>query len=177
MTEVDLEELVAVVRTDLGERFRAKGAELRIVGPLPRLWGDRDRIGQLLVNLIGNGIKYNENQNPWVEIGAVNSAGADLPGGKHDGTLGDDAIIWRQATTELDRASVSRNNFSAFSDDQQAWQDDIRGYRGRPGDLRKNRPGTWWSNLGRERARGRRDVLHPATMRIVSIFVIYSLTD
>ncbi len=61
---MDLEELVAVVKTDLGERFRAKSGELRIVGPLPRLWGDRDRIGQLLVNLIGNGIKYNESPKP-----------------------------------------------------------------------------------------------------------------
>jgi PAS domain S-box-containing protein len=92
--EVDLEELVAVVKTDLGERLRAKSGELRIAGPLPRLWGDRDRIGQLLVNLIGNGIKYNENQNPWVEIGTVNAAGADLPGGEHDGALGDEAIIY-----------------------------------------------------------------------------------
>ena len=92
--EVDLEELVADVKADLGERFRAKGGELRIVGPLPRLWGDRDRIGQLLVNLIGNGIKYNESRNPWVEIGAVHSAGAGLPGGAHDGSLGDDAIIY-----------------------------------------------------------------------------------
>jgi PAS domain S-box-containing protein len=92
--EVDLEELVADVKADLGERFRAKGGELRIVGPLPRLWGDRDRIGQLLVNLIGNGIKYNESPNPWVEIGAVHSAGADLPGGARDGSPGDEAIIY-----------------------------------------------------------------------------------
>ncbi len=79
---VDLEELVAVVKTDLCERFRAKRGELRIVGPLPRLWGDRDRIGQLLVNLIGNGIKYNESPSPWVEIGAVTSADVGLPGGE-----------------------------------------------------------------------------------------------
>ena len=91
---VDLDELVAVVKTDLCERFRAKRGELRIVGPLPRLWGDRDRIGQLLVNLIGNGIKYNQCPSPWVEIGAVTSADVDLPGVADDGDLGDDAIIY-----------------------------------------------------------------------------------
>jgi light-regulated signal transduction histidine kinase (bacteriophytochrome) len=91
---VDLEELVAVVKTDLCERFRAKRGELRIVGPMPRLWGDRDRIGQLLVNLIGNGIKYNQSPSPWVEIGAVTSADVGLPGAAEDGDLGDDAIIY-----------------------------------------------------------------------------------
>ena len=38
---VNLDELVAVIRTDLGELFRSKGAELRVVGPLPMIWGDR----------------------------------------------------------------------------------------------------------------------------------------
>jgi PAS domain S-box-containing protein len=91
---VDLEELVAVVKTDLCERFRAKRGELRIVGPLPRVWGDRDRIGQLLVNLIGNGIKYNQCPSPWVEIGAATSAHVGLPGIADDGEFGDDAIIY-----------------------------------------------------------------------------------
>jgi signal transduction histidine kinase len=91
---IDLDDLVAVVKTDLGERFRVKNGELRIAGPLPRLWGDRDRIGQLLVNLIANGIKYNDNPTPWVEIGAVTSSGVGEPGGDHDGKSGDDAIIY-----------------------------------------------------------------------------------
>ena len=49
---MNLDELLAVIKTDLGELFRSKGAELRIAGPLPLVWGDRDRIGQLLANLI-----------------------------------------------------------------------------------------------------------------------------
>ena len=49
---MNLDDLVAVIKTDLGELFRSKGAELRVVGPLPMVWGDRDRIGQLLANLI-----------------------------------------------------------------------------------------------------------------------------
>jgi light-regulated signal transduction histidine kinase (bacteriophytochrome) len=76
---VDLQELVAVVKADLGELFRSRGAELRIKNPLPNVWGDRDRIGQLLVNLISNGIKYNQNPTPWVEIEATQEAGDDGP--------------------------------------------------------------------------------------------------
>ena len=34
-TLVDLDELIAVIKTDLGELFRSKGAELRIASPLP----------------------------------------------------------------------------------------------------------------------------------------------
>ena len=68
---MDLDELIAVIKTDLGELFRSKKAELRVDGPLPRVWGDRDRIGQLLANLITNGIKYNKSPNPWVEVEAT----------------------------------------------------------------------------------------------------------
>ena len=68
---VDLDEVVCVVKADLGELIRAKGAELLVAGPLPTLWGDRDRIGQLIANLIGNGLKYNRQAHPWVEIGTV----------------------------------------------------------------------------------------------------------
>jgi PAS domain S-box-containing protein len=68
---VDLRELLEVVRTDLGELFRSKGGELRIIGPMPKVWGDHDRISTLLANLISNGIKYNKSLNPWVEVRAV----------------------------------------------------------------------------------------------------------
>ncbi len=61
---VDLEELIAIIKTDLGELIRSRGAEVRIAGPLPTIWGDRDRIRQLLANLIANGLKYNRSQNP-----------------------------------------------------------------------------------------------------------------
>ena len=33
-TVVNLDDLLAVIKTDLGELFRSKGAELRIAGPL-----------------------------------------------------------------------------------------------------------------------------------------------
>jgi signal transduction histidine kinase len=41
---------------------------------LPTVWGDRDRLGQLMANLIGNAIKYNRSRDPWVEVGSVPGA-------------------------------------------------------------------------------------------------------
>ena len=69
---VNLEEVFAVIRADLAELVRTKGAEIRINGPLPTLWGDRDRISQLMANLVGNGLKYNRSAEPRVEVGALN---------------------------------------------------------------------------------------------------------
>jgi len=68
---VDLAELTAEVRADLGELIRSRGAEVRLVGPSVLLWGDHRRILQLLANLVGNGIKYNRSPHPRVEIGTI----------------------------------------------------------------------------------------------------------
>jgi PAS domain S-box-containing protein len=76
---VDLDDLLSVIRTDLGELLRSKNAEIRIAGPLPQIWGDRDRIGQLLANLINNGVKYNKSLHPWVEVSATLNAGTGPP--------------------------------------------------------------------------------------------------
>lgn len=69
--EISLEEVLDVVKADLSELVRSKGAEIRVQGPLPTAWGDRDRVGQLVANLIGNGLKYNKNPQPRVEIRAT----------------------------------------------------------------------------------------------------------
>ncbi len=84
-TMVDLEELLAVIKADLGELLRSKNAELRIKGPLPPVWGDHNRMGQLLANLIVNGVKYNQSSSPWVEVEAKIDAGADSPDLDHEG--------------------------------------------------------------------------------------------
>ncbi len=70
-SSVNLDEVVEVLKADLAELVRSKNAEIRVDGPLPTAWGDRDRIGQLLANLVGNGLKYNKNPVPRVEIGAT----------------------------------------------------------------------------------------------------------
>jgi signal transduction histidine kinase len=87
---VDLGEVVAVVVSDLGDLIRRRDATVRIHGPLPVIWGDRDRIGQLLANLIANGLRYNQSQEPRVEIGVADSTKgrheADLESSRFNGT-------------------------------------------------------------------------------------------
>jgi len=71
---VDLDEVVELIKADYAELIRAKAGEVRIAGaPLPTVWGDRDRIGQLLGNLVGNGLKYHRGGGggPVVEVGVA----------------------------------------------------------------------------------------------------------
>jgi light-regulated signal transduction histidine kinase (bacteriophytochrome) len=62
---------VRVVVADLSDLIHRKGAQVRIEGVLPRVAGDRERVGQLLANLIGNGLKYNQNTAPEVVVGVA----------------------------------------------------------------------------------------------------------
>jgi len=68
---VDMNELLAIVKADLGELIRARNAEIRVVGSLPIVWGDWNRLTQLLTNLIANGLKFNRSPAPRVEVGCV----------------------------------------------------------------------------------------------------------
>ncbi|MFO0910893.1 MAG: PAS domain S-box protein [Isosphaeraceae bacterium] len=68
---VDLGALVDQARADLGGLLRAGKGEVRVVGSLPQVWGDRVRLGQLLANLITNGLKYNRSEAPVVEVSAA----------------------------------------------------------------------------------------------------------
>jgi PAS domain S-box-containing protein len=67
---VNLNEVLEVLKADLSELVRSRNAEIVYHPPLPEVWGDRDRIGQLLANLVGNALKYNTSQNPRVVIGS-----------------------------------------------------------------------------------------------------------
>jgi PAS domain S-box-containing protein len=73
--EVDLNQVVEVLKADLAALVRSKHARIVVEAPLPTAWGDRDRIGQLLTNLVGNGLKYNKMAEPRVEISAVAEPG------------------------------------------------------------------------------------------------------
>ena len=70
---VDLNEVVAVVRADLAELIRSRMARVVVTGPLPTVWGDRARLGQLVANLVTNGLKYNDDPEPVVELGVPES--------------------------------------------------------------------------------------------------------
>jgi PAS domain S-box-containing protein len=79
----DLGEVVRVVTADLSDLIHRKGAQVRVEGDLPQVAGDRERIGQLLANLIGNGLKYNTSARPEVVVGAAAEDGASSPATRH----------------------------------------------------------------------------------------------
>src|SRR5205085_2808406 len=70
----DLIEAVATVRQDLADLIQRKAATVLTSGSLPRVVGDRQRITQLLTNLVANGLKYNQSPQPQVVIAAAPSA-------------------------------------------------------------------------------------------------------
>jgi PAS domain S-box-containing protein len=67
----DLEEALQTVRGDLADLIQRKAALVRVAGPLPFIAGDRERVIQLLANLITNGLKYNHASRPEVVVGAL----------------------------------------------------------------------------------------------------------
>ncbi|MBY0507593.1 MAG: GAF domain-containing protein [Bryobacteraceae bacterium] len=68
--DVDLNQVVAEALDTLRVRMEAQGTEVRVLGTLPRVRGDRSHLGEVMVNLISNAIKYNDKEKKWVEIGA-----------------------------------------------------------------------------------------------------------
>jgi PAS domain S-box-containing protein len=75
----DLLPALRTVQGDLADLIQRKEAVVRIEGTLPAVAGDPERVMQLLANLIGNGLKYNQSPHPEVVIGQ--SVGtSDLPG-------------------------------------------------------------------------------------------------
>jgi PAS domain S-box-containing protein len=73
--ECPLGSLAADVRTALTGLLQRENVELVIRHPLPTLRCDRVLTGQVLVNLVANGIKYNDGPRKRVEIGAVQGPG------------------------------------------------------------------------------------------------------
>ncbi|MEB3312064.1 MAG: ATP-binding protein [Snowella sp.] len=61
----------------IGELFtvtkKQDNIEIRIPRPLPPVLGDRVLLEEVLTNLVGNGLKYNNNAERWVEIGYLES--------------------------------------------------------------------------------------------------------
>ena len=76
-----LEPVIDLIRVDFGELLRCRCARIEVVGDLPEVWGDPVRIGQLLGNLIGNGLKYNRSECPRVEVEWVDTPPDKAEGG------------------------------------------------------------------------------------------------
>lgn len=73
MQLIDFNELVKnvseVFRMSLGDA----NINIRIPKPLPIIRGDRVLLEEVLTNLIGNGFKYNDRPEKWVEVGCLDS--------------------------------------------------------------------------------------------------------
>jgi PAS domain S-box-containing protein len=70
-SRVRLSKVIEMIRADFAELLRSRCASVEIAGDLPDVWGDPVRIGQLLANLIGNGLKYNRSECPRVVVASV----------------------------------------------------------------------------------------------------------
>lgn len=65
----DLQATLVEILASLEFSIREGNVEIRIPRPLPNLRCDRVRVGELLRNLITNGLKYNDKPERWLEIG------------------------------------------------------------------------------------------------------------
>jgi signal transduction histidine kinase len=68
-TRVNLNAVTANLLKMLRPSIERRNAMVRITGPLPQVTGNATLIGMVLTNLISNGLKFNENRRPQVEIG------------------------------------------------------------------------------------------------------------
>ena len=67
----DLDRVLDEALLVLASRIEESGTEIRRAGKLPVVQADRARLREVLVNLVGNAIKYNDKIRKWVEIGVT----------------------------------------------------------------------------------------------------------
>ncbi|KAB8141860.1 GAF domain-containing protein [Chloroflexia bacterium SDU3-3] len=79
----ELEEIVLL----LGQRIRERGAEIQIPRPLPTIYADRARVGEVFSNLISNAIKYNDKEIPIVRVDARRVTLRDESGAPAEGYI------------------------------------------------------------------------------------------
>lgn len=74
--DVDLKLVVDDVLDSLDFSIQEKGVVVRC-GDLPTVWCDAARVGEVFRNLISNAIKYNDDTEPWIEIGCERRGAGD----------------------------------------------------------------------------------------------------
>lgn len=74
--DVDMEALVEDIQKRCASHIERERATIRVLSPLPHLHIDRERFGQVLQNLLDNGVKFHrEGVAPVLEIGAEQKSG------------------------------------------------------------------------------------------------------
>lgn len=81
---VDLNGLIKDIESDFETQLIESGAEI-LVSKLPEVWTQRVWMRQLLSNLIGNGLKFNNSPTPIVELGCMEREGDYLFSVKDNG--------------------------------------------------------------------------------------------
>ena len=66
--EIDLNELVEEIKSDLSARIEERGGEVVVIGKLPTISTQRIWMKELFMNLIDNGLKFNKSKKPSVEV-------------------------------------------------------------------------------------------------------------
>jgi len=69
--QVDLNAVVDDVLHTFRPMIDSRRASVRVAGRLPTVKGDAVLIGEVLVNLVSNGLKFNRSERPQVEIGCI----------------------------------------------------------------------------------------------------------
>ncbi len=77
-TEVDLTAVFTRVLQNLQVGIGDRDAVVLLDTPLPSAVGDATRIGQILTNLIGNALKFNQNAQPTIRVGQLISTGGEV---------------------------------------------------------------------------------------------------
>ncbi len=73
----NMNEVIATVRRDLSDLIQRRQALVLSEGSLPDVTGDPQRVTQLVANLVANGLKYNQSNEPRVVLGLAEKQSDD----------------------------------------------------------------------------------------------------
>ena len=112
---VKVSDLAQIACTQLERQYREKGVELvnEMIDDVPRVLADKDRIGQVLLNLLGNALQYTP-AGGWVRISA-SSKGEFVETSVEDSGIGIDPEHIQHVFTRFYRVDKSRSRVGGGS--------------------------------------------------------------
>ena len=112
---VIMSNLVQTALTQLERQYQEKGVELvnAVINEVPRVMADEDRIGQVLLNLLGNALQYTP-AGGWVRISAL-SKGEYVETSVEDSGIGIDPEHIQHVFTRFYRVDKSRSRVGGGS--------------------------------------------------------------